>query len=97
MNIGAFFVDMVVYSPPCPTLHRQCAAIALPPATVSAAASIPVVGFNAVYMSEHFGAFLTCAVLHAVFFVSERGECRNRAAGGGGQGGREPRVFHGGV
>ena len=36
----------------------------------AAAASIPVVGFNAVYMSEHFGAFLTCAVLHAVFFVS---------------------------
>ena len=29
------------------------------------AASIPVVGFNAVLMSEHFGAFLAFAVLHA--------------------------------
>lgn len=34
------------------------------------AASIPVVGFNAVLMSEHFGAFFTCVVLHAVFFAS---------------------------
>lgn len=33
------------------------------------AASIPVVGFNAVLMSEHFGAFFTCAVLHGVFFA----------------------------
>ena len=29
------------------------------------AASIPVVGFNAVLMSEHFGAFLAFGVLHA--------------------------------
>ena len=29
------------------------------------AASIPVVGFNAVLMSEHFGSFLAFAVLHA--------------------------------
>ncbi|GBF90577.1 hypothetical protein Rsub_03149 [Raphidocelis subcapitata] len=29
------------------------------------AASVPVVGFNSVLMSEHFGAFFTCIVLHA--------------------------------
>ena len=29
------------------------------------AASIPVVGFNAVLMSEHFGSFLAFGVLHA--------------------------------
>eukprot|EP00195_Chlamydomonas_chlamydogama_P017867 CAMPEP_0202894230 /NCGR_PEP_ID=MMETSP1392-20130828/3670_1 /ASSEMBLY_ACC=CAM_ASM_000868 /TAXON_ID=225041 /ORGANISM="Chlamydomonas chlamydogama, Strain SAG 11-48b" /LENGTH=778 /DNA_ID=CAMNT_0049578859 /DNA_START=103 /DNA_END=2439 /DNA_ORIENTATION=+ len=32
-------------------------------------ASIPVVGFNAVLMSEHFGAFFTFAVLHAALLV----------------------------
>jgi len=32
-------------------------------------ASIPVVGFNAVLMSEHFGAFLTFGVLHATLLV----------------------------
>lgn len=40
------------------------------PHRAAATASIPVVGFNAVLMSEHFGAFFTCAVLHGVFFVS---------------------------
>ncbi|KAI8469243.1 MAG: Oligosaccharyl transferase STT3 subunit-domain-containing protein [Monoraphidium minutum] len=33
------------------------------------AASIPVVGFNAILMSEHFGAFLTVIVLHAYLLV----------------------------
>jgi hypothetical protein len=33
------------------------------------AASIPVVGFNAVLTSEHFGAFLTFAVLHAALAI----------------------------
>lgn len=33
------------------------------------AASIPVVGFNAVLMSEHFGAFFACGVLHVALFV----------------------------
>lgn len=33
------------------------------------AASIPVVGFNAVYMSEHFGAFLAFVVLHLAMLV----------------------------
>lgn len=33
------------------------------------AASIPVIGFNAVYMSEHFGAFLAFVVLHAAMGV----------------------------
>jgi hypothetical protein len=28
-----------------------------------------VVGFNAVFMSEHFGAFLTCIVLHAALAI----------------------------
>ena len=32
-------------------------------------ASIPVVGFNAVLMSEHFGAFLTFGFLHAHLFT----------------------------
>lgn len=34
------------------------------------AASIPVIGFNAVLMSEHFGAFLAFIVLHAAMLVS---------------------------
>ena len=33
------------------------------------AASIPVIGFNAVLMSEHFGAFLAWGVLHAAVLV----------------------------
>jgi len=33
------------------------------------AASIPVIGFNAVLMSEHFGAFLAFVVLHAAMLV----------------------------
>jgi hypothetical protein len=33
------------------------------------AASIPVVGFNAVLTSEHFGAFFTFAVLHAALAI----------------------------
>lgn len=33
------------------------------------AASIPVVGFNAVLMSEHFGAFLATAVIHVALLV----------------------------
>jgi len=33
------------------------------------AASIPVVGFNAVLMTEHFGAFLTFVVVHVVLAV----------------------------
>eukprot|EP00197_Chlamydomonas_leiostraca_P007871 CAMPEP_0202860940 /NCGR_PEP_ID=MMETSP1391-20130828/2496_1 /ASSEMBLY_ACC=CAM_ASM_000867 /TAXON_ID=1034604 /ORGANISM="Chlamydomonas leiostraca, Strain SAG 11-49" /LENGTH=750 /DNA_ID=CAMNT_0049540229 /DNA_START=40 /DNA_END=2292 /DNA_ORIENTATION=+ len=33
------------------------------------AASIPVIGFNAVLMSEHFGAFLAWAVLHVAMAV----------------------------
>jgi dolichyl-diphosphooligosaccharide--protein glycosyltransferase len=36
------------------------------------AASVPVVGFNAVLMSEHFGAFLACAVLHAALLVGNK-------------------------
>lgn len=32
--------------------------------------SIPVVGFNAVLMSEHFGAFFTFLVLHVALAVS---------------------------
>ncbi len=32
-------------------------------------ASVPVVGFNAVLMSEHFGAFFATAVLHAALLV----------------------------
>jgi hypothetical protein len=35
----------------------------------SCAASIPVVGFNAVLTSEHFGAFFTFAVLHAALAI----------------------------
>lgn len=35
----------------------------------STAASIPVVGFNAVLTSEHFGAFFTFAVLHAALAI----------------------------
>ncbi|CAD7701817.1 unnamed protein product [Ostreobium quekettii] len=34
------------------------------------AASIPVVGFNAILMSEHFGAFLAFGVLHAALLIS---------------------------
>lgn len=33
------------------------------------AASVPVVGFNAVLMSEHFGAFLAFAILHVAILV----------------------------
>lgn len=33
------------------------------------AASIPVVGFNAILMSEHFGAFFAFAVLHAALAI----------------------------
>ena len=33
------------------------------------AASIPVVGFNAIMTSEHFGAFLTFGVLHAALLI----------------------------
>ena len=33
------------------------------------AAAFPVVGFNAVLMSEHFGAFFTCIVLHAALLL----------------------------
>ena len=33
------------------------------------AASVPVVGFNAVLMSEHFGGFLAFAVLHAALGI----------------------------
>ena len=33
------------------------------------AASIPVVGFNAVLMSEHFGAFFAFLVLHAAMAI----------------------------
>lgn len=33
------------------------------------AASVPVVGFNAVLMSEHFGAFLATLVLHAALLL----------------------------
>lgn len=33
------------------------------------AASIPVVGFNAIMTSEHFGAFLTFVVLHAALLI----------------------------
>ena len=33
------------------------------------AASIPVVGFNAILMSEHFGAFLTFGVLHGALAI----------------------------
>lgn len=33
------------------------------------AASVPVVGFNAVLMSEHFGAFFAFAVLHVAMLV----------------------------
>jgi hypothetical protein len=34
------------------------------------ACSIPVVGFNAVLMSEHFGAFFATAVIHGALLVS---------------------------
>jgi hypothetical protein len=34
------------------------------------AASIPVVGFNAILMSEHFGAFLAFGILHAALAIS---------------------------
>ena len=30
---------------------------------------IPVVGFNAVLMSEHFGAFFAFGVLHGALFI----------------------------
>ena len=33
------------------------------------AASIPVIGFNAVLMSEHFGSFFALAVLHAALAI----------------------------
>lgn len=33
------------------------------------AASIPVVGFNAILMSEHFGSFLVFGVLHAALMI----------------------------
>jgi hypothetical protein len=33
------------------------------------AASIPVVGFNAILMSEHFGSFLTFGVLHGALAI----------------------------
>ena len=32
-------------------------------------ASIPVVGFNAVLMSEHFGAFFAFGILHAALAI----------------------------
>jgi hypothetical protein len=62
-----------------PHIHHIARALSAAAAAAAVAASIPVVGFNAVLMSEHFGAFLTCVVLHAVFFVS-----RSREWGGGG-------------
>lgn len=36
---------------------------------LAGAASIPVVGFNAITTSEHFGAFLTFGVLHAALLI----------------------------
>jgi dolichyl-diphosphooligosaccharide--protein glycosyltransferase len=32
-------------------------------------ASVPVVGFNAILMSEHFGAFFTSIVMHAALLL----------------------------
>ena len=34
------------------------------------AASIPVVGFNAILMSEHFGSFLVFGVLHGALAIN---------------------------
>lgn len=36
---------------------------------MACAASIPVVGFNAILMSEHFGAFFAFGVLHAALCI----------------------------
>ena len=40
------------------------------------AAMIPVVGFNAVLMSEHFGAFFAFGVLHGALFIRYVKVCR---------------------
>ena len=48
-------------------------------------ASIPVVGFNAVLMSEHFGAFFAFVVLHVALLVGTGGR---GARGGMGRAGR---------
>jgi hypothetical protein len=37
--------------------------------TCRGAASIPVVGFNAILMSEHFGAFFAFGILHAALAI----------------------------
>ena len=41
----------------------------LSPCVCFTTASIPVVGFNAVLTSEHFGSFLTFGVLHAALLI----------------------------
>ena len=46
-----------------------CTVLAQCRPSVFCAASIPVVGFNAILMSEHFGAFFAFAVLHAALAI----------------------------
>lgn len=49
--------------------RMKCAVTDLLRVDCLAAASIPVVGFNAILMSEHFGAFFAFAVLHAALAI----------------------------
>lgn len=41
----------------------------LPPTPLSTAANIPVIGFNAVLMSEHMASFFVFGLLHAALAI----------------------------
>ena len=53
----------------CCLLSLSCVFVTHLRGYVGCAASIPVVGFNAVLTSEHFGSFLTFGVLHAALLI----------------------------
>lgn len=53
--------------PPQACLHGP--ALPAEPACVLHAASIPVIGFNAVLTSEHFGSFLALGILHGALAI----------------------------
>jgi hypothetical protein len=69
--------------------RMRCATTGLSNGVWLPAASIPVVGFNAILMSEHFGAFFAFAVLHAALAIRYIKVCSSRgpamlAVGAGG-------------
>ena len=62
MQLGAYFVCSRGKTLTPPSTQKK-------PPNKNNQASIPVVGFNAVLMSEHFGAFFAVIVLHAALRV----------------------------